>query len=230
MLKNNPDFTYALDEHYYETPDWFYENINYYDKYQRDINVFLGEVSARWEKVPGDYTICTLENALAEAAYFTMVERNSDIVKMVSAAPLLCRVGGRKYSQWSPNMIWFDAENVFLTPSYYVQLMYAQNSGVCNLITEVTGEKLYANAVMDKNGDVIVKIVNATDEKKKVVLDIEHSKSEVTVTTLSGEKAAYNSIEKPHNIKPVVTKERLEQKRLLPPYSFTILRIKGEKQ
>ena len=69
-----------------------------------------------------------------------------------------------------------------------------------------------------------------TDEKKKVVLDIEHSKSEVTVTTLSGEKAAYNSIEKPHNIKPVVTKERLEQKRLLPPYSFTILRIKGEKQ
>ena len=229
MLKLNPAFTYALDEHYYETPDWFYENIDYYDKYQRDVKVFLGEVSARWDKVPGDYTICTLENALAEAAYFTMVERNSDIVKMVSAAPLLCRVGGTKYSQWSPNMIWFDAESVFLTPSYYVQLMYARNSGCCNLVTEVTGEKLYANAIMDKNGDIIIKIVNATGEKRNVMLDIDNCGSEVAVTTLCGEKTGYNSIESPQNVAPVITEERFENERLLQPYSFTVLRIKGEK-
>ena len=229
MLKNNPDFTYALDEHYYETPDWFYENIDYYDKYQRDVKVFLGEVSARWDKVPGDYTICTLENALAEAAYFTMVERNSDIVKMVSAAPLLCRAGGKRYSQWSPNMVWFDGESVFLTPSYYVQLMYAQNPGCCNLVTEVCGEKLYANAVTNKTGEVILKIVNASDEEKTVMLDIGFSECEAAVITLTGEKMGYNSIENPTNIAPVQTTEKLDKERLFPPYSFTVLRIKGEK-
>lgn len=232
MLSENPNFTYALDEHYYETPDWFYENIDYYDKYRRDINVFLGEVSARWEKKPGDYTICTLENAIAEAAYFTMTERNSDIVKMISAAPLLCRVGGEKYSQWSPNMIWYDAESVFLTPSYYVQLMYAQNSGNYNLTTKVNGEKIYANTVFDNlTGDIIIKIVNASDNRKTVVInvdpDISFKSSRAKVTVLTGGKNDYNSIANPKNVAPVTYEERIEHctKKELLPNSFTVMRI-----
>lgn len=233
MLKENPNFTYALDEHYYETPDWFYENADYYDHYGRDVLVFLGEVSARWDKIPGDYTICTLENAIAEAAYFTMTERNSDIVKMISAAPLLCRVGGEKYSQWSPNMIWYDAEKTFLTPSYYVQLMYAQNSGTYNLVTNTEGEKLYANTVFDQEtGDVIIKIVNASDSKKEVEIVLDDSitlKSDTAkLITLTGEKMGYNSIENPLNIAPLETTEDAftnYSKRLLPPCSFTVIRI-----
>ena len=233
MLKGNPNFTFALDEHYYETPDWFYENINYYDHYGRDINVFLGEVSARWNKVPGDYTICTLENAIAEAAYFTMTERNSDIVKMISAAPLLCRVGGKKYSQWSPNLIWYDSEKTFLTPSYYVQLMYAQNSGTYNLTTNVKGEDLYANTVFDANsGVIIIKIVNASDSEKEVEIQIDNSitlnSTKTKVITLTGEKTGYNSIEYPFNITPRESFEDVlshNTTRLLPPYSFTIIRI-----
>lgn len=227
MLNKNPEFTYAVDEHYYETPDWFYENINYYDKYKRDVNVFLGEVSARWDKLPGDCTICTLENALAEAAYFTMTERNSDIVKMISAAPLLCRVGGTKYSQWSPNLIWFDAKDIFLTPSYYVQLMYANNEGICNLHTETDGDGLYANCVVDKDGDVILKVVNSTDTNKKVCLQIENGLGKnVIATILTGEKRGYNSISDKTNITPVERKEKLEKERVFPAQSFTVLRIK----
>lgn len=233
MLKENPNFTFALDEHYYETPDWFYENIDYYDYYGRDIQVFLGEVSARWDKVPGDYTICTLENAIAEAAYFTMTERNSDIVKMISAAPLLCRVGGEKYSQWSPNMIWYNSEKVFLTPSYYVQLMYAQNKGTYNLVTDVWGEKLYANTVFDQEtNDIIIKIVNASDSEKEVEIVLDDSitlkSNTAEVITLTGEKMGYNSIKEPYKIAPFKTYEdgiTNYSKRLLLPYSFTVIRI-----
>lgn len=230
MLAENSNFTFALDEHYYETPDWFYENIDYYDRYGRDINVFLGEVSARWDKIPGDYTICTLENAIAEAAYFTMTERNSDIVKMISAAPLLCRVGGEKYSQWSPNMIWYDAEKTFLTPSYYVQLMYAQNSGTYNLVTQVEGEKLYANTVFDtETGDLIIKIVNASDSEKEVEIALDDSfklKSTIArIIILTGEKMGYNSIEEPLSIAPVTSNKNWIGQINLPPYSFTVIRI-----
>lgn len=162
-----------------------------------------------------------------------MTERNSDIVKMISAAPLLCRVGGEKYSQWSPNMIWYDAEKTFLTPSYYVQLMYAQNSGTYNLVTVAEGEKLYANTVFDtKTGDIIIKIVNASDIEKEVeiVLDdaITLKSTKAILITLTGEKMGYNSIEEPCKIAPFKTNEdgiTNYSKRLLPPYSFTIIRI-----
>ena len=61
-VKNNPDqWTTLVDEHYYETPEWFFTNTTRYDSYDRDMNakVFLGEYAARAN---------TLEAALAEAA------------------------------------------------------------------------------------------------------------------------------------------------------------------
>lgn len=231
-LAQNPLFTYAADEHYYEDPSWFYENCDYYDKYPRDVNVFLGEVSARREKVPGDFTICTLENALAEAAYFTMLERNSDIVKMVSAAPLLCRVGGEKYSSWSPNLIWFDARSIFLTPSFFVQLMYAQNQGTVNLKSLSSGE-IYENAVYDEEtGELIIKAVNASDKKTTVRFEIDgeiHLKTmNASVTTLCGEMNGFNTMENPRKIAPeTIFLSGLEKsfRISLPPRSFTVIRL-----
>ena len=40
----------------------------------------------------------------------TGMERNADIVVMKSYAPLFARIG---YAQWSPDLIWFDAEKAF---------------------------------------------------------------------------------------------------------------------
>ncbi len=237
MLKKNPDFTYAVDEHYYETPDWFYSHMDYYDTYSREANVFLGEVSARWEKKPGDYTICTLENAIAEAAYFTMLERNSDIIKMVSAAPLFCRVGGTKYSQWSPNLIWFDGKRSFETPSYYVQTMYGQNSGDYNYRSDVTGdgeECIYSNTVYDEDeGELIIKVVNASDAPETVRIHIDDSialaESPRKVITLANEdKRIYNTVEEPEKIAPVTTWEEGDGNTFTREFaanSFTILRV-----
>ena len=127
-LKENPDFTYAIDEHYYKQPDWILANANRYDMYDRNgAAVFAGEYASRWwSELRGN----TWESALSEAAFMNGFERNSDVVKMASFAPLFAKEGGY---QWSPNMIWFDNAKSYGTPDYYVQWLYSRNSGTYNV-------------------------------------------------------------------------------------------------
>ncbi len=123
------NFTYAVDEHYYRTPEWFLANINRYDSYDRDgFSVFAGEYAAN-----GTYGN-TLYSALSEAAYMTGLEKNADIVKMASYAPLLAKTGS---NQWSPDLIWFNSESVYGTPDYYVQSMYSNNMGTYTVESKI---------------------------------------------------------------------------------------------
>ncbi len=122
-------FTYAVDEHYYKDPDWFYGNVNRYDTYDRGgFDVFAGEYASRWYS---DYPRGnTLETALSEAAFMTGLEKNADVVKMASYAPLFAKLGS---TQWTPDMIWFDTDTVYGSADYYVQKLYSNNSGDFNL-------------------------------------------------------------------------------------------------
>ena len=171
-IKKNKNFTYAVDEHYYVAPEWLYENANFYDNYPRDVGVFAGEYAAHDKNLSN-----SVEAGMAEAAMMTGYERNGDVVKLASYAPLFNRIG---HSQWTPDLIWFDADKVVLTPSYYVQKMFSDFSG--NEALDLNGQektlrekKLYVSAV--KNGDKkIVKIVNGGDEEQIVVLNGEDSK------------------------------------------------------
>ncbi len=131
------NFTYAVDEHYYRTPEWFLSNVNRYDKYDREgFSVFAGEYAAN-----GTYGN-TLYSALAEAAYMTGLERNADIVKLASYAPLLAKTG---YNQWSPNLIWFNNMGVYGSPDYYVQKMFAEHNGSYTVKNELeeSGKPIY---------------------------------------------------------------------------------------
>ena len=120
-VKTNPDnITTLVDEHYYETAEWFYQNTHRYDTYDRNMQaaVFLGEYAAKAN---------TMNAALAEAAFMTGLERNADIVKMACYAPLF---GNSTFSQWTPDMIFFSNNSLNLTPNYYVQQLFASNLGV----------------------------------------------------------------------------------------------------
>jgi len=111
-----------FDEHMYCPPQWFFNNADRYDDYARgDMKIFVGEYAAHG---PGRRN--NLEAALAEAAFMTGLERNSDIVHMAAYAPLFNKVGS---SQWVPDLIWFDNTRVYGTPSYYVQKMFSTNLG-----------------------------------------------------------------------------------------------------
>lgn len=125
-VKTQKNYVYAVDEHYYVEPDWFYAHTDFYDEYPRDVKVFAGEYAAH----PGHTELMEQKNclggALAEAAFLTGVERNADVVVLASYAPLFARLG---FTQWAPDMIWFDGETSYATPNYYVQKMFSCMKG-----------------------------------------------------------------------------------------------------
>ncbi|MEV0820799.1 alpha-L-arabinofuranosidase C-terminal domain-containing protein [Nonomuraea rubra] len=107
-----------VDEHYYNNPDWFLANNHRYDTYDRQgPKVFVGEYASRGN---------TFYNALAEASYMTGLERNSDVVELASYAPLLANVD---YVDWTPDLIWFDNDQAYGSPSYHVQRLFSTNVG-----------------------------------------------------------------------------------------------------
>ena len=111
---------YIVDEHYYNSPSWFWANRHLYDNRSRTgPKVFVGEYAVTHNCGTGN-----LRAALAEAAFMGGLERNSDIVRIASYAPLFVNVQG---SQWHPDMIRFDSSRACGTVSYYVQQMYSDN-------------------------------------------------------------------------------------------------------
>lgn len=109
-----------VDEHYYRSPSWFLSNDRRYDNYDRNgPKVFAGEFAGH-----GNGKRNNLEAALSEAAFMTGLLRNAEVVTMASYAPLFAKIG---YTQWTPDLIWFDNEKSYGSPSYYVQQMYGAN-------------------------------------------------------------------------------------------------------
>jgi alpha-L-arabinofuranosidase len=110
----------TIDEHYYSDPSFFFRNANRYDSYDRKgPKVYVGEYAVTQGAGSGNHIA-----AIAEAAFMTGMERNSDHVVMASYAPLFANVNAKA---WNPDLIYFDSNKVYGTPSYYVQKMFAQN-------------------------------------------------------------------------------------------------------
>ncbi len=111
-----------VDEHYYNNPEFFINNANKYDTYDRKgYKVYVGEYAVTKNTGRGN-----LRGAVGEAAFMTGMERNSDVVVMASYAPLFVNVNDRR---WNPDLIQFDSSRVCAIPSYYVQQMFSQNRG-----------------------------------------------------------------------------------------------------
>ena len=116
-----------VDEHCYANPIWFLANTHRYDNYDRNgPKVFMGEYAAQSVAMVSPKNRNNLECALAEAAYMTGLERNADVVRMASYAPLFAHVDAW---QWTPNLIWCDNLRVYGTPNYYVQQLFSRNRG-----------------------------------------------------------------------------------------------------
>ena len=129
FLKSHSDngeenFAYAVDEHYYRTPDWFYTNLDRYDGYDRSgYKAFPGEYASRNSQSLSENN---MNSALSIAAFMTSLEKNADIVALASYAPLFSREG---FTQWAPDLIGFNNSTVYGSPDYYVQSMYSNNTG-----------------------------------------------------------------------------------------------------
>lgn len=119
-----------VDEHFYNTPEWFMRHAHYFDKYDRKgPKIFVGEYA-----VTSKCGLGNLRGAIGEAAFMTGIERNADHVVMASYAPLLVNLNHRA---WNPDLINFDSSKWYGLPSYYVQKMFAENRGDVSLPADV---------------------------------------------------------------------------------------------
>ncbi len=201
-----------VDEHYYQTPQWFLENAGRYDNYDRKgPKVFAGEYACHVEGKGEEPTVAMncFQAALCEAAFMTGLERNADVVYQATYAPLFAHVEGW---QWRPDLIWFDNLRTVRSVNWYVQMLYGTNKGTNVLsLTEnnkaVKGEDgMYASAVYDKDTkQYIVKVANNNDADRTVSLNFKGVKalSNGTAITLhSDDMNATNTLDNPYNVAP----------------------------
>jgi alpha-L-arabinofuranosidase len=178
-----------VDDHFYVNPARFFAMANQYDTADRNgPKIYVGEYAVNNGVGTGN-----LLGGLAEAVYMFNMERNCDIVKMCSYAPLFENVNQRN---WSVNLILLDSSRVMGRSSYQIQKLFAAHRPDVVLQTEVKAQtvalegvpagrgrgrgaaqpettppqwaqvqQLYALAGLDqKRGEVIIKAVNPTPE------------------------------------------------------------------
>lgn len=217
--KDNSKFCYAVDEHYYVAPQWLYDHVNFYDDYDRNVAVFAGEYAAHPESRNN-----TLEGALAEAALLCGIEKNCDVVKLASYAPLFNRIG---HSQWKPDMIWFDSTSVILTPSYYVQLLFSNNLGDYTLLMdgqekEFQKDNIYISLSKKESGEIILKAVNANPTEYSLEIEFADELKCNTVNCVSLVKAGEEDKALPQNVSLQSSEEAFSDKVVLAPLTVSI--------
>jgi len=220
----------VIDDHYYKRKEEFFSDVTHYDKTDRNgPKIFVGE----WATLEGAPTP-NFGATLADAAWMTGMERNSDIIILASYAPLLVNVnpGG---PQWGTNLIGYDALNSYGSPSYYAQVMFSNHLG--DEIVESTisgnGPRLFYSVTRDsKSGKLFLKIVNASSDGQEIEINLPGAgkvKRDATLRTLHATtNEETNSITEPEKIFPVQSKLSNAAEKFLhtaPGYSIQVLEI-----
>jgi len=226
-----------VDEHYYRPPQWFRDNVGRYDDYPREgPKVFAGEYAAQSVAIASPDNRNNWECALSEAAFVTGLERNADVVRMSSYAPLFAHVDAW---QWTPNLIWFDNLRSYGTPNYYVQKLFSTNRGTRILPVLLDGspkngrDGLYASASLDSHaGEVILKIVNTSAEQREVRINLAGAGRVAgggkAFVLASPDLKVENSLDAPTKIAPVerpLAVNAGEFSYAFAPNSLTVLRV-----
>ncbi len=226
-----------VDEHYYRPPQWFLDNTDRYDAYDRKgYKIFAGEYAAQSVATASPENRNNWHTAMAEAAFLTGLERNAEVVHLTSYAPLLAHVDGW---QWTPDLIWFDNLRSYGTPNYYVQKLFSTNKGtkLVPVTTDgiaLTGQgELYASSVIDdKTKEIAVKMLNSGSSDKYVKIALKgvgkiNSKGTWIVMNSSDLKVV-NSIDNPRAIAPSEKEIAIQGKNIeltLPPYSLSVVKV-----
>ncbi len=233
--KLNPDF---VDEHFYRKPEWFLENTDWYDHYDRKgPKLFVGEYASQSVGVASPDNRNLWKCALYEAAFMTGMERNADLVRMTCYAPLF---GNENAWQWRPDMIWFDNLHAYGSANYQVQKLFSRNRGTRLLDVKLAGvpslnahsRVLNASTTLDQDThEVIVKAVNVSDRPLPATVDLQDVQVGDTMKVIilsSGKLTDENTLEHPDKIVPQETTTGIAGPKIdvdFEPYSLTVLRI-----
>lgn len=169
-------------------------------------------------------------NASQEAAFVTGLEKNSAVVEMASSLPAFSKIGANNKNQ---SLVWFDGNSLVYTPSYYTQLIFANNTGKnyvnSNLNTDNDG--LFQSVTVDENSRTLyIKLANTSGKKEKISVDLSGFENISAVSQQSVEskyKSAYNGTKK-QTIAPEQTELKFDDGTFdteLAPYSATVIRV-----
>ena len=240
----------VVDEHYYSSAWDMMAMASKYDSFDRKgPKVFVGEWAghtgaAPWERGAVGPT-SDMKSAIADAAFMTGMERNSDHVVMACYAPLFVRVdpGGM---QWKLNLIGYNTLDTFASPSYYAQTMFAQNLGDRVLPLTLSGVEVqkegnktlpgcFASATIDsRSGTVFIKLVNALASEQVFNFNVKGASlaSSGTLTTIVGADGDRNSMEEPKKVFPASKTVAVGSSRLsikVPANSVNVFRIQSRR-
>jgi alpha-L-arabinofuranosidase len=120
-----------VDEHAYKPVNWAVQNFDSFGKYPRDVKweLYIGEFATNAGVGRGNMLA-----TIGDAAYMMSMEKNGDLVKMGSYAPLLENTNRR---QWEVNLIHFDSSRAYGRASYYACKIFAENLPDVNFPTSV---------------------------------------------------------------------------------------------
>ena len=124
-----------VDEHFYSDVHFFSEHLHHYDDYDRKgPGIFVGEVAVNVADTGN------LRAAVSEAMFFVGMERNQDIVRLASYAPMMENI---HFPAWAPNLIAFDNHFSYGIPSYYVWKLFGSHRGKEVVEFEEETEKVF---------------------------------------------------------------------------------------
>ncbi len=152
-----------VDEHAYKPVYWAIENFDSFAHYQREgWDLYIGEFATNGRVGRGN-----LLAALNDSVYMMSMEKNSDLVKMGSYAPLLENTNKR---DWQVNLIHFDSSRLFGRAAYYACKLFAENLPSINLATNVEYKPTNARPI---SGGIGLGTFNTSSEFKDIRVERE---------------------------------------------------------
>ena len=183
------------DEHFFRSPDKMVSDL--LDRYNPENydrktmpKVYVGEYSAPSGCCPPkSENTNTLMAAIAEASFALSLERNADVVRATSFAPVLANVGGM---QWPHVLLKFDSDRLVKTPSYHVLKLLRDALGTHVLKqTARGGEETWSAAVTRQEGDgrtIAIKLANYCTFAQEVQIRLNGAQiRELKATTMAAD-------------------------------------------
>lgn len=214
----------GIDQHDYNTPQFFFDHSLTLDGWARnDTKIWelefavlsSGECGATEDVYTSSCRLTQpiLIGSLAEAAFMAGMERNGDVFSSAAYAPVF---SNRGETQWSPDLISFDWNQVVLSTSYYVQQAYGLHpidKIVATKAVSGTANPIYWSVgTTDNDKTLIIKLINRSTSAQTVTLTGLTTEGEASIWGIKGDDAHdANTFDSPDTVKPYTSKGELKE-------------------
>lgn len=207
------------------------QNVTRYDSYnQSGAGVILDEYRSSAYTKGNDVKNNNMFNTSQEASFIIGLEKNSSVVKMASYSPTFSKIGANTKNQ---SLVWFDGNDLAYTPSYYTQLIFANNVGknYVNSTLNSDSDGVFQSVTVDETSRTLyIKLVNTSGNHEKISVNLSgfDEVSAVSQQSVGSDfKSAFNSTKK-QTVAPRQTELEFEDGTFdteLNPYSATVIRV-----